>query len=206
MLDVVYQDAHLIAINKPPGLLSVPGLASPDNALDRALKDYPNSRTVHRLDMSTSGLLLLAQSYNAQKAFNKLFSSRAIRKRYIALVANWPEADQGDIQLPLCCDWPNRPKQKVDWALGKPAHTQFQVIERLSEPQQTRVELFPVTGRSHQLRVHMLALGHPIIGDALYHPEYLDRQDARLMLHAQDLWFDHPMTGETLHLHCPPSF
>jgi tRNA pseudouridine32 synthase / 23S rRNA pseudouridine746 synthase len=204
VLEVIYEDAHLIAVNKPPGILSVPGLVSEDNLLSRAQQYYPNSRTVHRLDMSTSGLLLFAQSYPAQKALNQLFASRAIKKRYLALVQGTVAAEAGEVYLPLSCDWPNRPRQKIDWEGGKSAHTAFVTLERRAGA--SLLALFPITGRSHQLRLHCMALGHPILGDQLYHQNQSEAAAPRLMLHASDISFCHPITGAPLSIACPAAF
>lgn len=206
MIDVIYQDDHLIAVNKPSGVLSVPGLVCEDNLLDRVLKQFPNSRTVHRLDMNTSGLLLFAQSYPAQKALNQLFAKGHIKKRYKAVVAGLVEADAGEIHLPLIADWPNRPRQKVDWQVGKTSHTFFRTLKRFHSSQSTLLDLFPITGRSHQLRVHCLGIGHPILGDQLYHLEQSHLQAPRLMLHAEQISLQHPITSEPLSIHCPDEF
>jgi tRNA pseudouridine32 synthase / 23S rRNA pseudouridine746 synthase len=206
VIDVIYQDEHLIAVNKPSGVLSVPGLVSDDNLLDRALKYFPNSRTVHRLDMNTSGLLLFAQSYPAQKGLNQLFARGAIKKRYKALVAGIVQADAGEMVLPLIADWPNRPKQKIDWQVGKASHTFFRTLKRCAQSDSTLLDLFPITGRSHQLRVHCLGIGHPILGDQLYHLNNSHLQKPRLMLHAEQISLVHPITALPLSIHCPVDF
>ncbi|HEY6527666.1 MAG TPA: RluA family pseudouridine synthase [Cellvibrionaceae bacterium] len=206
MIDIIYQDEHLIAVNKPTGVLSVPGLVSDDNLLDRVLKQFPNSRTVHRLDMSTSGLLLFAQSYPAQKALNQLFARGAIKKRYKALVAGIVQADAGEICLPLIADWPNRPRQKIDWQTGKTSHTFFRTLKRCEHSQSTLLDLFPITGRSHQLRVHCWGIGHPILGDHLYNMDESHLQTSRLMLHAEQISLHHPITAVPLTINCPEEF
>ncbi len=206
VIDVIYQDEHLIAVNKPSGVLSVPGLVCEDNLLDRVLKHFPNSRTVHRLDMSTSGLLLFAQSYPAQKALNQLFARGHIKKCYKALVAGLVEADAGEIHLPLIADWPNRPRQKIDWQVGKQSHTFFRTLKRCPQTQSTLLDLFPITGRSHQLRLHCLGLGHPILGDQLYNLEQSHQKAPRLMLHAEHISLQHPITAEPLTISCPNEF
>lgn len=206
MIDVIYQDDHLIAVNKPSGVLSVPGLVCEDNLLDRVLKQFPNSRTVHRLDMSTSGLLLFAQSYPAQKALNQLFAQGRIKKRYKAVVAGLVAADAGEIHLPLIADWPNRPRQKIDWQIGKTSHTFFRTLQRCTASQSSLLDLFPITGRSHQLRVHCLGIGHPILGDQLYHLAQSHLQAPRLMLHAEQISLQHPVTAEPLTIDCPHEF
>lgn len=206
VIDVIYQDEHLIAVNKPTGVLSVPGLVSDDNLLDRALKYFPNSRTVHRLDMNTSGLLLFAQSYPAQKALNQLFSRGAVKKRYKAMVAGLVHADAGEMALPLICDWPNRPRQKIDWLVGKASHTFFRTLWRCEQSDASLLDLFPVTGRSHQLRVHCLGIGHPILGDQLYHQDGSHLKMPRLMLHAEQITLPHPITAAPLTINCPVDF
>lgn len=206
MIDLVYEDPYLIAVNKPSGLLSVPGLSSPLNLLDEVIKHFPNSRTVHRLDMSTSGLVLFAQSYPAQKALNTLFASRHIHKDYTAVVDGIVQAESGEIHLPLICDWPNRPLQKVDWQQGKQASSYFTTLERRPTKQQTLLRLHPITGRSHQLRVHCLSLNHPIAGDQLYHRNGSQHTAPRLMLHATRLALVHPITQRPLVIDCPAGF
>lgn len=206
MIDVIYQDEHMLAVNKPTGVLSVPGLVSDDNLLDRVIKHFPNSRTVHRLDMNTSGLLLFAQSYPAQKALNQLFARGSIKKRYKALVAGIVDADAGEMNLPLIADWPNRPKQKIDWQLGKASHTFFKTLKRFEQINATLLDLYPITGRSHQLRVHCLGIGHPILGDQLYHLNESHLKQPRLMLHAEQITLAHPITSQLLTINCPADF
>lgn len=206
MIDVLYQDEHLIAVNKPSGVLSVPGLVSDDNLLDRVIKHFPNSRTVHRLDMNTSGLLLFAQSYPAQKALNKLFAHGAIKKRYKAWVDGIVMADAGEMVMPLIADWPNRPKQKIDWLEGKPSHTFFRTLIRSEEFNASLLDLFPITGRSHQLRLHCLGIDHPILGDQLYYLGNSHLRQRRLMLHAEEISMLHPVTMQPLKITCPIDF
>ena len=206
MIQVIYQDEHLIAVNKPSGLLSVPGLSSDENLLADVLKEFPNGRTVHRLDMSTSGLVLFALSYPAQKTLNSQFATRQIHKHYTAVVEGIVSADSGEINLPLICDWPNRPRQKVDWLCGKPALTNFQTLERRPALNQTLVALYPITGRSHQLRVHCLGINHPILGDQLYNQRDSHLAAPRLLLHATGISLSHPITREPLSITCPPDF
>jgi len=199
-ITLLYQDRHLLVADKPAGLLSVPGKGEDkqDCLINRLLLHYPNSRVVHRLDQPTSGLVLVPQSYDALRHLGRQFEQRQVSKRYIAVVAGLLEADSGEVDLPLICDWPNRPRQMVDKNQGKPALTYYRVLQRDTQLQRTRVELMPVTGRSHQLRVHMLALGHPIVGDTLYAPAAIAAASARLLLHAEALGFAHPDSGERL--------
>lgn len=197
-LTVIHQDDELLVLNKPSGLLTVPGKNS--NHADcleiRAQEKFPTARIVHRLDMDTSGVLVLAKNAKAHRHLGLQFERRHIKKTYIARVWGCMKQDMGKVELPLICDWPNRPKQMVDFERGKPAQTDWQVLER--QENSTRVLLKPLTGRSHQLRVHMLSLGHPIIGDNLYaHDEALKAGD-RLQLHALSLELYHPVGGATL--------
>ena len=197
---LVYQDDALLIANKPSGLLTVPGRGpeKQDCLINRLLVSHPNSRIVHRLDQPTSGIVIVPQSYEALRHIGRQFETRQVSKRYIAVVAGIIEQDEGSVELPLICDWPNRPKQMVDWDNGKAALTHYRVLARDTDTQQTRVALTPVTGRSHQLRVHMLELGHPIVGDTLYAPEAVIAVSNRLLLHAEHINFAHPISAEPL--------
>lgn len=208
MLDIIYEDDALLALNKPAGLLSVPGKTEPHCLAQLALDYNPNCRVVHRLDMATSGLILFAKSHAAQKQLGHQFEKRTIRKQYQAVVLGAPSQQSGEIDLPLICDWPNRPKQKVCFETGKKAVTQYQVTGELTINQQrcSAVTLKPVTGRSHQLRVHCKELGHPIIGDRLYHRESSETLASRLLLHAETLWLNHPLSNDAMTLHSPAQF
>lgn len=195
---ILYADAHLLIADKPAGLLSVPG-RGPDNQdclIARLQGDYPDALTVHRLDMATSGVMAFGRGPEAQRALSRAFEQRRVAKRYVALVAGRVTQDAGEIDLPLICDWPNRPLQKVDHDLGKPALTRWRVLARGEA--MTEVELAPVTGRSHQLRVHMAALGYPILGDLFYAPPEVQAMSARLCLHACRLSLPHPLSGESM--------
>lgn len=195
---ILYADAHLLIADKPAGLLSVPG-RGPDNQdclIARLQGDYPDALTVHRLDMATSGVMAFGRGPEAQRALSRAFEQRRVAKRYVALVAGRVTQDAGEIDLPLICDWPNRPLQKVDHHLGKHALTRWRVLARGEA--MTEVELAPVTGRSHQLRVHMAALGHPILGDLFYAPPEVQAMSARLCLHACRLSLPHPLSGESM--------
>lgn len=205
-IDVVYRDKALIIVNKPSGLLSVPG-RGPEKAdcmISRVNADFPTARIVHRLDMETSGLLILALNDEVQRAISMLFERRAVEKTYIAMVAGRPETDEGQVDLPLSKDWPNRPMQKVDIKGGKPSQTLWKVLERLGG--RSRLELKPVTGRTHQLRVHMNELGYPILGDGLYGSCGSKSGAPKLLLHASSLRFVHPVTGEALMVQSQPDF
>ncbi|MGH1371522.1 MAG: pseudouridine synthase [Cellvibrionaceae bacterium] len=207
-IEFLFEDEHFIAVNKPAGLLSVPGrgLDNQDCVISRVQALRPNSRIIHRLDMATSGILLIAQNIESLRAFSKLFEDRQIDKHYVAVVDGILEAPQGEIELPLICDWPNRPKQKVCHETGKHAKTQYRTISEDHTKKSTRLELTPVTGRSHQLRVHMLSLGHPILGDEFYGSEQSQKAASRLLLHAMQLEFIHPFTSEKITIHSPPDF
>ncbi len=186
MIDIVYEDTDLIAIEKPAGLLSVPGRGAEkqDSVQTRLRTAFAGITAIHRLDMATSGLLLLAKDKSAERHYKGCFARREVRKSYLAVCHGRIENDRGEIALPLRGDWPNRPRQIVSQASGKAALTVYRVRKR--EENSSRVALFPKTGRSHQLRVHLAAIGHPIVGDKLYaYPQ--DRCLPRLLLHAVSL-------------------
>ena len=176
----MHVDGALVVIDKPAGLLSVPGRGElkQDCAARRVQAAWPDALVVHRLDMATSGLLLFARGLEMQRALGSAFADRRVHKRYVALVRGELAGEGGEIDLPLSADWPNRPRQQVDPERGKPSLTRWTVLERGADT--TRLTLEPVTGRSHQLRVHLAAIGRPIIGDALYG----GAEAPRLMLHA----------------------
>jgi tRNA pseudouridine32 synthase/23S rRNA pseudouridine746 synthase len=194
-ISIVYQDDAIVVLNKPSELLSVPGKSEDHkDCLETRVKTvFPTATIVHRLDMATSGLLIMALTKEAHREISRQFQYRETKKQYIARVYGQIKGDEGSIELPLICDWPNRPKQMVDHERGKQALTHWQVIQR--EAEHTRVLLKPVTGRSHQLRVHMLSLGHPILGDRLYAHDQALAEASRLQLHAQWIAFTHPGTG-----------
>lgn len=206
-LHILYQDEHIIVVNKPSGLLSVPGKAPEhrDSIMARIQEQFPLAESVHRLDMATSGVIAVALNKPAERELKRQFREREPKKCYIARVWGHLQQDEGLIDLPLICDWPNRPKQKVCFETGKSAQTQYQVLSRDSD-NSTRIKLMPITGRSHQLRVHMLALGHPILGDRFYaHPEARAMAD-RLQLHAMELCITHPVFNTPMHFRCEPDF
>lgn len=191
-LDVIHQDADLLVLNKPSGLLSVPGKGAElaDCLEARVHTVNPGALIVHRLDRDTSGVFIMAMNATAQRHLGLQFERRHLSKTYQAIVAGHVAADDGEIDLPLIADWPNRPRQKVCHETGKPALTRWRVISRSNRS--TRLELAPHTGRSHQLRVHLKEIGHPILGDPLYG----DASAApRLMLHAHTLTVRHPAGG-----------
>lgn len=202
-LEIIYQDDAFIAVNKPTGLLSVPGRGpdKQDCCLSRVMAQFPEALMVHRLDMDTSGLMLFALSIEVQRNLSLQFEKREIHKTYVAVVEGLIMQDEGLIDYPMRKDMTQRlpPKHIVDCVRGKKAVTEWEVLERSAK--RTRVVLFPQTGRSHQLRVHMQALGHPIVGDNIYGIE-----DERLMLHALSLSLKHPESGEMMALECPAPF
>lgn len=196
-----------MVVNKASGLLSVPGRApeNKDSVMTRIQADFPTAESVHRLDMATSGVIVVALTKAAERELKRQFREREPKKSYIARVWGHLAQDEGLIDLPLICDWPNRPKQKVCYETGKPSQTLYQVLSRDADVS-TRVKLSPITGRSHQLRVHMLAIGHPILGDGFYaHPE-AKAMASRLQLHAQELCITHPEFGTVMHFKCEPEF
>lgn len=188
-LRLVHVDDALVVIDKPAGLLSVPGRGADrhDSAATRVQALFGDACTVHRLDMATSGLLAFARGAAAQRALSQAFAQREVAKRYVAVVSGLLPAAAGEIALPLLADWPNRPRQQVDRVHGKPSLTRWRVLSHDPASGFSRLALEPVTGRSHQLRVHLLAIGHPIVGDALYAPAALAACSPRLLLHAESL-------------------
>jgi tRNA pseudouridine32 synthase/23S rRNA pseudouridine746 synthase len=199
-LELLHVDDHLIVAVKPSGLLAVEGRgeAGRDCLSARVQAKFADALIVHRLDMATSGLMMFGRGAQAQRELSIAFERREIHKRYMAVVQGRVADAQGEIDLPLIADWPNRPMQMVDRERGKPSLTRYRVIDVDAPPDTTRVELEPVTGRAHQLRVHLLAIGHPILGDALYAPPEVQTRADRLMLHATSLRFAHPITAQPL--------
>jgi len=207
-LGIVHADAHCIVVDKPGGLLAVPGRgeAGRDCLSERVRSEYADALIVHRLDMATSGLMLLARGADAQRTLSIAFARREVDKRYVAVVAGRLNSSEGEIDLPLAADWPNRPRQQVDAVRGKPSLTRYRVLDIDAARNTTRLELEPVTGRAHQLRVHLLAIGHPILGDALYGSAEVQAAAPRLLLHASSLRFAHPASGESMCFDLPPPF
>ena len=202
-LTVLYADDALLVLDKPAGMLSVPGRGEDkqDCLSARAQSLHPDALVVHRLDMATSGVMVLARSPAAQCTLNQAFANRAVTKRYIAVVDGHPAPSIGTwgvIDLPIIVDWPNRPRRVIDHQLGKPSVTRWRVLSHNEHDQTTRVELEPVTGRSHQLRVHLLAMGHAIVGDALYGSPRVQAMADRLLLHACSLELCHPVTAQPM--------
>ena len=218
-LNVIDERDDLLVFDKPAGLLSVPGRGpdKQDCLSQRALARWPDAKVVHRLDMDTSGVLIMARGLEMQRALSQAFANRRTEKTYTAVV--WGNLrNQGipgvwnTIEAPLVVDWPNRPKSKICWDTGKPSTTLWRVLDDPGLPiNHTRLELKPVTGRSHQLRVHLLSIGHPILGDPLYGRDAQGNDSAyraapRLMLHATHLHIDHPQSGVALDWTSPPPF
>lgn len=221
---ILYADDTLVAVSKPSGLLSVPGRgpAKQDCVHQRVLALYADALIVHRLDMGTSGILIFARGIEALRRIGRLFETRQVHKRYTAIVRGALPASSGEIDLPLLTDWENRPRQKVDFDHGKRALTRYTVLDFDAASQRSRVELKPVTGRTHQLRVHLSATGTPIVGDPLYgtaeerlaglgdppapHLSPLSPHCSRLLLHAEQLALNHPLTGVPLLLNDPAPF
>ena len=197
-LDIIYQDEYIIAVNKPQALLSVPGLGpdKQDCLISRLLELEPEAKVVHRLDCYTSGIMLFAIGIEMQRALSKIFHDRKIKKEYVAVVSEWFDEETGVIKFPMRCDIDNRPHQIVDYEHGKSAVTYWQVLRR--ENDAVRLLLKPETGRTHQLRVHCAAMGHPIIGDGLYGDDKV--KQPRMLLHADNLIFEHPLTGKEMQL------
>jgi len=201
---IVHADAALIAVDKPAGMLAVPGRgeAKQDCVATRVQARFGDALVVHRLDMATSGVMLLARGIAVQRALGHAFARREVHKRYVAVVEGLVADDAGEIDLPLAADWPNRPRQKIDASSGKASLTRYRVLARDTAANTTRLELEPVTGRTHQLRVHLLGIGHPIVGDGLYAAP----AHARLLLHASCIALVHPALGQPLTLQCEPPF
>lgn len=208
MPTILHVDDHVVVVDKPSGLLSVPGRGPghSDCLASRVQREFPEARIVHRLDMATSGLLIMARGPEMERRLSIAFQQRQVEKRYVAVVAGILSPETGDITLPLITDWPNRPRQKVDFEHGKPSLTHYALLGHDPARQCSRVELRPHTGRSHQLRVHMMAIGHPILGDELYGDDRSSDGAERLQLHACELSLPHPATGAQLRLLSDPPF
>lgn len=204
---LVHRCDSVLVVNKPSGLLSVPGRGADkiDSLVSRVQREFPDALCVHRLDMSTSGLLVLARGREMHRHLSRLFRERMVKKYYIAIIKGRLQAAAGEIDLPLGSDWPNRPRQRVDLAGGKSSLTRYRLLAHDASTDTSRVELEPATGRTHQLRVHMAAIGHPIVGDQLY--GFGDGPNCdRLMLHASMLSFALPSGAEPLTFECAAPF
>lgn len=210
-LDIIYQDDDIVVLNKASGILSVPGrLPEHQDCLqNRVQRVLPTATVVHRLDMATSGIMIMALNKPAHVAISRQFEQRKTQKSYLARVWGLVKQNEGSVDLPLISDWPNRPKQKVDHENGKKSLTHYRVLshnDSTDEQASTFLELTPITGRSHQLRVHMLALGHPILGDRLYAPKEALSMRNRLQLHALNLSLFHPSTEQAITFNAPCPF
>ncbi len=205
-LDILFEDDSIMVVNKPSGILSVPGKAVEhhDSIVSRVKERFPAGGAVHRLDMGTSGVLVVSKTQQATSALGRQFQDRKTEKFYYAWV--WGQMDklEGTVDLPLCVDWDNRPRQQVNFEHGRPAITHYQCLR--VEADRSLVKLKPITGRSHQLRVHMMTLGHPILGDHLYAPPAARDAAPHLFLHAAMLRFNHPLTGQRLTFEAPAPF
>lgn len=201
-LEYLFVDEALLVVDKPAGLLAVPGRGEDkqDCLSARVQRVYPDALVVHRLDMATSGLMVFARGAEMQRILSRMFRDREVTKRYVAIVAGELASPTGEVNLPIAADWPNRPLHKIDHESGKPSLTRYTLLSFDAATHTSRLDLKPVTGRTHQLRVHMAAIGHPILGDVLYGEP---ASAPRLMLHACSLRFAHPITGEELNFAYP---
>jgi tRNA pseudouridine32 synthase/23S rRNA pseudouridine746 synthase len=199
-------DEHLVVADKPAGLLAVPGRGEGgrDCLSAQVAAQWPDVLVVHRLDMATSGLMLFARGAPAQRGLSIAFAERRVGKCYVAVVHGLVADDAGQISAPLAADWPNRPRQRVDTERGRPSLTRWRVLERYPQLQRTRLALEPVSGRAHQLRVHLAFIGHRIVGDALYGDD--GAFERRLLLHASELALEHPHDARRLHFESPVPF
>ena len=212
-LRCLHADDALLVLVKPAGLLSVPGRGADkqDCASARAQQQWPGALVVHRLDMATSGLLLMARTPDVQRALSHAFAQREVEKHYQAIVQGCMSAPEsqggwGDIELPIAADWERRPLRVIDHERGKASHTRWRVLAMDEAAQTTRLELSPITGRTHQLRLHLAAIGHAILGDALYADASVQARAPRLLLHATRLAFAHPLSGAWVQYALPPDF
>lgn len=208
---MVYVDPSMVVLHKPSGLLSVPGRGpdKQDCLSARVQHLYADALVVHRLDMATSGLVVMARGAAAQRTLNHAFATRLVHKRYVAVVFGelFTQEDTWKvIDLPIIVDWPHRPLRVIDHHRGQASVTRWRSRQFDKHRQTTEIELEPVTGRSHQLRVHLQAIGHPIVGDSLYAPATVAAMAPRLLLHASALAFPHPLNGNTVAFECPPDF
>ena len=204
-LEVLHEDAEVLLVNKPEGLLSVPGKGPhlADCLMARVQAAFPDALLVHRLDRDTSGVMIFALTPHAQRHLGLQFEKRMTQKTYVARVWGTPSEKTGTVDLPLIVDWPNRPRQMVCHDTGKPAQTDWRLLR--SDGETSRIRLHPRTGRSHQLRVHMLALGHPILGDPFYATGSA-RDFPRMMLHSEELRFKHPQGGRSMKIRAKAPF
>ncbi|PWQ93655.1 RluA family pseudouridine synthase [Leucothrix arctica] len=214
-VEVLYQDADILLINKPSGLLSLSG-KNPQNwdsvhhrlvhGQEGVTPAFPDAKLPHRLDLGTSGVMVVGLNAASSKSLNKQFQDRTIQKRYVAMLEGWLTDDHGEISAPIAKDKTLFPCVKICAETGKAATSEYTVLQRLDNPRRTLVQFTPLTGRTHQLRIHSLEIGHPILGCDLYKNDHSEHMASRLMLHASDLYFEHPTSGEQRHQHCPSPF
>lgn len=214
-VEILYQDEDILLINKPSGLLSLSG----KNPLNKDSVHYrlthgqadrtppfPNAKIPHRLDLGTSGIMVVGLHAEASKQLNKQFQSRTIQKHYVAMLEGHLESETGFINAPIAKDKQLFPRVKICPLLGKEATSEYIILERLEHPKRTLVQYTPHTGRTHQLRIHSQEIGHPILGCDLYNSESSELLSKRLLLHASDLYFEHPLSGKAIHGHSPTPF
>jgi tRNA pseudouridine32 synthase/23S rRNA pseudouridine746 synthase len=207
-IDILYEDDYLLLINKPAFLLSMPG-RHPDNkdsVITRLKQTWPSASLVHRLDLDTSGLMVIPKTKFVHAEISKQFQARTISKSYIAVVDGLMAERYGSIELPITKDWQNRPLQKICHETGKASKTLFEVLELDTDKKITRIELTPITGRTHQLRIHLSTIGHPILGCDLYATDSAFNKSNRLLLHSQKLTFNHPIYNQPISMTCEPAF
>jgi tRNA pseudouridine32 synthase/23S rRNA pseudouridine746 synthase len=207
-VDILYEDSHLLLVNKPQLLLSVPGRhpLNQDCLINRLRRHWPTASIVHRLDLDTSGVMVVPLNADCHRQIGHQFERRAVHKEYEAVVYGHVQDDRGEINLPIAPDWQRRPRQKICHQRGKAALTRYEVLAREALPRRTRLRLVPETGRSHQLRLHLSCLGHPILGCDLYAHATALALSARLQLHATRLQLTHPVTGQTVAAESSPEF
>ena len=207
-ISILMQDEHILLINKPSGLLSLSGKnpLNKDSVHYRLVQQFPTATLAHRLDLGTSGLMIIALNKLANAKLTTQFQQRSIGKTYISVVAGHVQPDTGYIEAPIAKDLANFPLQKICFATGKQAQSHYQVLERLDNPPRSRIKFTPQTGRTHQLRIHSQALGHPILGCDLYGTPQTQAMAARLLLHADNIVFRHPISTEPINVHCPCPF
>ncbi|MBZ9611876.1 RluA family pseudouridine synthase [Rheinheimera maricola] len=215
VVQVLYQDETILLINKPSGLLSLSGKnpLNLDSVHFRLLHGQPGvspafaeAKLPHRLDFGTSGIMLVALTQQATAQLNKQFQDGSVQKRYTAMLEGWVSADEGLITAPIAKNKSQFPLVKICHSSGKAASSQFKVLDRLNEPKRSLVQFTPLSGRTHQLRIHSLSIGHPILGCDLYHSATSQQLAKRLLLHASDIYFQHPLTGEPYHGQCVSPF
>jgi tRNA pseudouridine32 synthase/23S rRNA pseudouridine746 synthase len=205
-VEILYEDEHLLFVHKPPLLLSIPGRhpANADCVISRLRRDYPTASIVHRLDLDTSGIMVIPLRREIHSHISRQFQERQVSKEYHAVVFGKLAGDEGEIDLPIAPDWANRPRQKICRLKGKAALTRYRVLSRSADD--SRLLLRPETGRSHQLRIHLAQIGHPILGCDLYAHDAALAASPRLLLHASYLGFRHPFSGRWIEQSCAPEF